>query len=92
MAHATPSLENYAVFGFFQNNLFTTPAHLGGYFFMVEPRKESKGRHQYAHWCTQVSGGHLGSPWEIPFLLERSPQGLWDKRKHTSLPDWDDSF
>ena len=37
MAHATPSLENYAVFGFFQNNLFTTPALIGGLsFFSVE--------------------------------------------------------
>ena len=34
MAHATPSLENYAVFGFFQNNLFTPPALLWGGLFI----------------------------------------------------------
>ena len=53
---------------------------LGGYFFMVEPRKESKGRHQCAHWCNQVSGGHLVSPWEIPFVSERSHETVdWNK-------------
>ena len=32
MANATPSLENYEVFGFFQNNLFTPPALKPGIF------------------------------------------------------------
>ena len=38
---------------------------------------ESKGRHQCAHWCKKVSGGHFFSPWEIPLISERSPSGLW---------------
>ena len=37
----------------------------GGYFFMVK-RSDSKGRHQFADWCNQVSGEHLVSPWEEP--------------------------
>ena len=35
---------------------------------------ESKGRHQSADWCKQVSGGHLFSPWEIPCTFGRIPE------------------
>ena len=36
---------------------------------------DSKGRHQCAHWCNQVSGGHLISPWENPWPYGRIRQG-----------------
>ena len=38
MARATPSLENYKVFGFFQNKLFTTLALTGASFFVSRRR------------------------------------------------------
>ena len=38
-------------------------------FYLYIGAVESKGRHQCAHWCNQVSGGHLISPWEIPLIF-----------------------
>ena len=35
--------------------------------------RDSKGRHQSADWCNQVSGGHLISLWENPLLHRRTP-------------------
>ena len=40
---------------------------------IFNPYRDSKGRHQSADWCKEVSGGHFFSPWENPFLAERIP-------------------
>jgi len=37
--------------------------------------RDSKGRHQSADWCNQVSGGHLVSPLENPLIDRRIQYG-----------------
>ena len=55
---------------------FQIPIRVSGIFYT--PR-DSKGRHQWAHWCNQVSGGHLISPWESPSCSRRIRYGCgWD--------------
>ncbi len=52
------------------------PMWVSGFF---NTRADSKGRHQCAHWCNQVSGGHLISPWESPSYSRRIRYGCgWD--------------
>ena len=45
----------------------------------LHSERDSKGRHQCAHWCNQVSGGHLVSPWENPQTCERIRYGCGHK-------------
>lgn len=62
MAHATPSLENYAVFGFFQNNLFTTPALKPGDLIFFQGTYNTSGA---SHVGIYVGNGmmiHCGNP------------------------------
>ena len=43
-------------------------------YFELRAGRDSKGRHQCAHWCIQQSGGLLNSPWESPWIWERNPE------------------
>ena len=43
-------------------------------YFALRAGRDSKGRHQCAHWCIQQSGGLLNSPWESPWIWERNPE------------------
>ena len=46
---------------------------------------DSKGRHQCAHWCKKVSGGHFFSPWENPLVSGRTPCGCGQKSNLSDL-------
>ena len=46
---------------------------------------DSKGRHQCAHWCKKVSGGHFFSPWENPLISGRIPCGCEQKSDYTDI-------